>query len=221
MASGTRRLNVASGLDYRPGWVNMDLNPVGAMKTDVNHNAFEFPWPFADDEFDVVLMSHFLEHVPHAIPGIPRNPFYPLFEEVYRVLKPNGKVVVRTPWWTRPSYWGEPTHCRVVHPINYSFLDPENPLRVLNTHAAFAPVEIRGEGWTTDWEDRFRIGKSGLGLTTHVGMRAPWLRWLVGGCPRELVAKLRAVKDPEELKRAEKIARSAPAPESPQRDDDL
>lgn len=221
MASAPRRLNVASGMDYRPGWVNMDLNPTGSMKTDVDHNVFQFPWPFPDNDFDTVLLSHFLEHVPHSLPGHARNPFYLLFEEVYRVLKPGGRVVVRTPHWKRPTYWGEPTHCRVVHPINYAFLDPENPLRASNTTAAFAPVEIRGDGWTTPWEDRFRIGKSRLGLTTHVGMRAPWLRWLVRGSPRELVAKLAAVKDPEELRRAEKIARSAPPPQSPQRDDDL
>jgi ubiquinone/menaquinone biosynthesis C-methylase UbiE len=40
---------------------------------------------FADDTFDAVTMSHFIEHV--------RHPHAPL-RECYRILKPGGRLVI-------------------------------------------------------------------------------------------------------------------------------
>jgi SAM-dependent methyltransferase len=48
--------------------------------------------PFKDNSFDTVLLSDVLEHIP--------DPQYPM-KEVARILKPNGSVLINTPFF----YW--------------------------------------------------------------------------------------------------------------------
>lgn len=50
--------------------------------------------PFADESFDVVTMLAVLEHIEHE---------KPILQEIYRVLKPGGKLVL-----TVPSVWSQP-----------------------------------------------------------------------------------------------------------------
>lgn len=50
--------------------------------------------PFADASFDVVTMLAVLEHIEHE---------RPILQEVHRVLRPNGKLVL-----TVPSRWSQP-----------------------------------------------------------------------------------------------------------------
>lgn len=54
---------------------------------DLNH-----PLEFSDDSFDTVILTDVLEHIPYPIN---------LMNEIKRVLKPNGKLIVSVPF----SYW--------------------------------------------------------------------------------------------------------------------
>lgn len=55
---------------------------------DMVYDLEKLPLPFKDNEFDEIIAFHVLEHVSN---------FYPLMEELWRVLKPNGKLKVRVP----------------------------------------------------------------------------------------------------------------------------
>lgn len=74
-------------------WASGDLTPEtveairGLVETDV-HLVTEDRLPFADGEFDVVVVADMIEHVEHESAFV---------AELARVLKPGGKLLVNTP----------------------------------------------------------------------------------------------------------------------------
>ena len=61
------------------------------------------PWKWANGSVSEVHCSHFLEH----LTGAERVPF---FNELYRVLKKDGKATIIVPSWTSERAYGDPTH---------------------------------------------------------------------------------------------------------------
>lgn len=77
LASGSRRL---------PGWVNVDL--AGA---DINIDMTARPFPFVSNSFDAVVTQHLIEHLDIE------EEVFPVFDEVFRVIKPGGELWLSTP----------------------------------------------------------------------------------------------------------------------------
>lgn len=71
--------------------------------------------PFSDSMFDFVTAYDFLEHIPRVI-YLPerRFPFIQLMNEAYRVLKPGGIFLSRTPFYPISSAFTDPTHVNVI-----------------------------------------------------------------------------------------------------------
>ena len=61
------------------------------------------PWAWDDGSVEEVHCSHFLEH----LTGAERVHF---FNELYRVLKTDGKATIIVPSWTSERAYGDPTH---------------------------------------------------------------------------------------------------------------
>lgn len=72
-------LNFGSGREDLEGWLNLDKD---------NLDLDCFPYPFSDDSVDNIRMNHVLEHL--------KNP-YRVLVECHRILRPEGKLVVRMP----------------------------------------------------------------------------------------------------------------------------
>jgi SAM-dependent methyltransferase len=62
------------------------------------------PLPLESSSFDVVTAFDFLEHLPRAIwrDGVVVNTFIDTMSEVWRILKPQGLFVARTPAYPHP-----------------------------------------------------------------------------------------------------------------------
>ena len=94
-----RKLNLACGHDIRPSeanWLNVDvIEGPGIERVDI----YTLPWPMKEEEFDYVLASHILEHVPFHLPqyGHSKNFLIMLMEEIWRVLKTGGIVEIIVP----------------------------------------------------------------------------------------------------------------------------
>lgn len=101
-------LDVGCGQNKYPNSIGLDYNPrTGA---DVIHDLREFPYPFDDNEFDLVYASHLVEHLPDVIPFV---------EEVFRITKNGGRIKFITPHYTNPDWNCDPTHKN--HFSSYSF----------------------------------------------------------------------------------------------------
>ncbi|MBU1103120.1 MAG: class I SAM-dependent methyltransferase [Nanoarchaeota archaeon] len=80
-----KKLNLGCGLDYKKGWVNVDVIDVKAdMKFDLNN----FPYPFKKDTFDEILLRMILEHLEEPIE---------VLKEVIRISKNNAKLIIIVP----------------------------------------------------------------------------------------------------------------------------
>ncbi|GAA0581521.1 methyltransferase domain-containing protein [Rhizomicrobium electricum] len=82
-----RKLHIGCGVNRLSGWLNSDLIPVrfGAIRLDATKR---FPLP--DASLDYVYSEHMIEHVPYA-GGMA------MLAEIFRVLKPGGRVRLSTP----------------------------------------------------------------------------------------------------------------------------
>lgn len=82
------KLNLGCGDDIRSGYLNIDFRQThpNVIITDLSKR----PWPFANESANEILMLDFLEHFPYV-------DTIPILFECYRVLEPNGTVVIQVP----------------------------------------------------------------------------------------------------------------------------
>jgi predicted SAM-dependent methyltransferase len=82
------KLNVACGMVYVDGWVNIDINR-SLLAVDLVMNVID-GLPFKDASCEAIYSEHFIEHLTlHEGVGF--------FQECYRVLVPGGVVRTATP----------------------------------------------------------------------------------------------------------------------------
>ena len=114
--SGTTpaRLHLGCGTAIKAGWVNHDM--VQLPGVDVVHDLREFPWPFADGQFDELYMKDVLEHLPDTIRTM---------DELYRITRPGAKVYISVPYWNSNTATGDPTHLRFFNEYSFQFFDPD------------------------------------------------------------------------------------------------
>lgn len=96
-------LDVGCGFNKQPGFVGMDRRPLPGIE--IVHEVHDLPWPLKDESCKSVLMSHVLEHLDPRI-------LVELFDEVWRLLKPEGKFIVAVPYAGSVGAYQDPTHVR-------------------------------------------------------------------------------------------------------------
>lgn len=94
-----RVLDLGCGTRKWPGAVGLDISD--DTEADVVHDLEVFPYPLADDSFDVVRMQDVVEHV---------GDLYGLMTEVHRVARPGARVLMRTPHFSSVLAYSDPTH---------------------------------------------------------------------------------------------------------------
>lgn len=100
LGCGPNKLEGAIGVDIRPG-----------LGIDVVHNLNVYPWPFANNEFDLIHASHILEHLEDMVRAV---------EEIHRITKPGGLVRVLMPHFSSSDFFTDPTH---KHPVSSRSFD--------------------------------------------------------------------------------------------------
>lgn len=94
-----KKLNLGCGFEYLKGYVNCDLRT--NLKADKHFNLNEFPYPFADNSVDEILLSHVLEHLDDPIK---------ILKECYRILKTGGKLDIRVPYFGSECAYADIDH---------------------------------------------------------------------------------------------------------------
>ena len=103
-----RILDVGCGANKYEGAIGLDNNPRTAA--DVIHDLGEIPYPFPDNEFDLIVSNHVVEHVPDVMAFI---------GELHRIAKPGAKIRLLTPHYTNPDWPNDPTHRNHIN--SYTF----------------------------------------------------------------------------------------------------
>lgn len=96
-------------------WITLDMNP--DVLPDHVCEIGKDPIPLKDNSVDLIIAMHVLEHV--GTQGETDAWFY-AWGELYRVLKPGGRVQFECPLATSVWAWADPTHTRGI--TEYSFL---------------------------------------------------------------------------------------------------
>lgn len=81
------------------GSTGVDINP--APHVDVVHDLNSFPYPFPDDQFEHIELSHILEHIHHPALAM---------AEVHRLACSGATIRLITPHYTSQLSYGDLTH---------------------------------------------------------------------------------------------------------------
>ena len=109
--AGRRILDVGCGVKKFPGSVGIDRNRDTAA--DILWDLDEFPWPVEGGSFDEARMIHVIEHVGDVIRTM---------EELHRILRTGGRIVLETPHYTDFSSWCDPTHKWHLNSFSFRYL---------------------------------------------------------------------------------------------------
>lgn len=131
------KLDVGCGSNKQAGYVGLDKRKLDGV--DIAHDAEVFPYPLPDGCCSTILMSHLIEHIK---PWLTVD----LLNEMWRLLKPNGQLLISTPYAGSFGYWQDPTHCNGCNEATWTYFDPDYFL-----HCIYRPKpwKIERNAW---WE---------------------------------------------------------------------
>jgi|SaaInlStandDraft_7_1057024.scaffolds.fasta_scaffold163698_1 SAM-dependent methyltransferase len=92
-------LDLGCGINKAQGTVGVDC--VALPSVDVVHNLNNFPYPFSDCEFDLVIARHSIQHLDNIVL---------VMEEIHRILKDGGQFKIYVPHYASDNYNTDPTH---------------------------------------------------------------------------------------------------------------
>lgn len=95
------RLNLGSGSQRVPGYVNVDL--VQLPEVDVVHNLDVLPWPWDDASIKAIVGQDIFEHLTDPVG---------FMTESHRVLESGGELMLKVPHWRHQDAYTDPTHRR-------------------------------------------------------------------------------------------------------------
>lgn len=119
------RLDVGCGGNKQLGFIGMDKRQVkgadGKDVVDILHDIEVFPWPIKNEAVLDILCSHIIEHIKPWL-------MIDLMNEMWRVLKPGGQLVISMPYGVSFGFVQDPTHCNACNEATWQYYDPRFPL---------------------------------------------------------------------------------------------
>jgi SAM-dependent methyltransferase len=110
------KLHLGCGDIIKKGYINLDIKKLPGV--DVAHDLLKFPYPFKDNTFDLIEMHHVLEHLKDPLRVI---------KELWRISKPNGKIVIAVPHWSHFTAYGDFTHVNYFSSALFIYYEQKNP----------------------------------------------------------------------------------------------
>jgi SAM-dependent methyltransferase len=109
-ARSLKILDLGCGKHKTPGAIGIDINP--KTDADVIHDLNQFPYPFPDNEFDLIIGNQVIEHLAD-IPAV--------MAELYRIAKPGARIILETPHYTDVASFCDPTHRHHLTSESFSY----------------------------------------------------------------------------------------------------
>ena len=153
---------------------------------DLVHDLLRRPYPLPADCADEVHLTHVLEHFADPLP---------VLEEAWRIARPGGRVLIRTPHYSGVYAWKDPTHRRAFTSESFHYFGAN--AYSYYTRARFRVVQVRMKYFMEEhlWPLPQRVFGHGVQwlLDRHPTFGERFLCHLVGGID-ELRVTLEAVK---------------------------
>ena len=127
----------------RNGYIGIDINP--NSKADIIHDLNTFPYPFDTSFFDEVYADNVIEHL---------NDVMRVMEELHRIIKPEGKLIIKVPYFRSRYACTDPTHKHFFSTESFSYFDPSHPYYALYNYSQFRFKTIKvvfDEGLPAGW----------------------------------------------------------------------
>ena len=106
-------LNIGAGKTRIQNFINIDISKKADVVLDLNKD----PLPFETDSADIVFSAHTLEHVSNYLFAL---------GEIYRVLKPWGKLYLALPYITLTEmHLVNPYHKTGFNEFSFDFFNPD------------------------------------------------------------------------------------------------
>jgi len=105
-------LDVGCGINKQEGAIGIDDNPNG--NADVIHDLNILPWPLDDNQFEMVICSHVLEHLD--------NP-YKVLEEIHRICINDAMVSIAVPYFSSFEAYSDLSHKHFFTSRTFMFFD--------------------------------------------------------------------------------------------------
>ncbi|CAN5730849.1 hypothetical protein BH24ACI2_BH24ACI2_08080 [soil metagenome] len=152
-------LDVGCGSNKYEGAIGLDNNPRTAA--DVIHDLGEVPCPFEDNEFDLIISRHVVEHIPDVMAFI---------TELYRITKNGGRIKLVTPHYTNPDWANDPTHRNHFNSYSFNTFMPERQVFDFYTEVKLKPI--------TTYVSLANLWRSlGIEFFVNLDKKSPFLRF--------------------------------------------
>jgi len=121
LGCGTKKVPGAFGVDavVLPG-------------VDLVHDLEATPYPLPESCADEIHLNHVLEHFANPLP---------IMEEAWRLARPHGRVLIRTPHYSGRYAWKDPTHRRAFSAESFHYFGENN--YSYYTRARFRVIYVR------------------------------------------------------------------------------
>ncbi len=106
----TKILDIGCGRNKTPGAIGIDSNPRSAA--DVIHDLDNVPYPFPDNEFDLIIGNQVIEHVGDVLAVV---------AELHRIARPGAIIRLDTPHYSDVASYTDPTHRRHLTTESFSY----------------------------------------------------------------------------------------------------
>ena len=116
----SRKANNDVGIDPRLG---QDLSTHTPL--DINHDLTLFPWPIADNSYDLIICQHVIEHLPDTAKTL---------EELNRITASGGKIFIETPHFTWFEAYRHFDHCHRFSFGSFDYFMKGNPFYKTDFH---------------------------------------------------------------------------------------
>lgn len=112
----------------------MGIDRLPGTAADIVWDLDQFPWPVESDSFDQVRLIHVIEHVGDVLRTM---------EEIHRILRPGGRVILETPHYTDFSSWCDPSHRWHLNTYSFRYFGDDNAGYGYYSAVRFREVRIR------------------------------------------------------------------------------
>lgn len=112
-------LDIGCGANKNPGFTGMDKRKLKGV--DIVHDIEKFPWPLANESCLQVVGSHIVEHIKPWL-------MIDFMNEIWRVMKPKGRLALAMPYGVSFGFVQDPTHCNPCNEATWQYFDPGFPL---------------------------------------------------------------------------------------------